>query len=136
MSKMLVSFGILALMICLGIADAVLIEGGLPQSVLPDEPYIADTTPQSSQSSQTAEPSSVTDESTSSFAVGIQKAKGPDVLHTLTKIGLETATSDELTILRTVIPVQEAKVYTYVLLLNGDRAGLIAWTESPQVKNY
>ncbi|OGJ62578.1 hypothetical protein A3C37_03970 [Candidatus Peribacteria bacterium RIFCSPHIGHO2_02_FULL_53_20] len=142
MPKILVSTGILALMVALGIADAFLIEGGLPKEVLPDEPYASDT-PQSFDNAQDKPPqpaqtSSISSDSTnsSSSPAGIRKATGPDVLLTLTRLGFEIETSDELTILRTVIPSQEAEVSTYVLLLNGDRAGLIAWTESPQVKNY
>lgn len=145
MPKALVSAGILTLMVALGAADAVLIEGGLPKAVLPDEPY-----QQASESSSSREPatslptgqagnpelSSAVSESSSSSIAGIKKAMGPDVLLTLTKLGFEIEASDELTILRTVIPAQEARVDTYVLLLDGDRAGLIAWTESSNVKNY
>lgn len=61
---------------------------------------------------------------------------GPDVLLTLTRLGFEIENSNELTILRTVIPQGEADVQTYALLIKGDRAGLIAWTESAQVKSY
>ena len=68
--------------------------------------------------------------------MGIKKATGPDVLLTLTRLGFEIERSSELTILRTVIPEGAAEVNTYALLLNGDRAGLIAWTESAEVKNY
>ena len=35
-----------------------------------------------------------------------------------------------------MIPEGAAEVHTYALLLHGDRAGLIAWTESAEVKNY
>lgn len=143
MSKTLVSAGILILMIALGTTDALLIEGGLPKEVLPDEPYASETPqpldnaqdrPQQTSSIAEANTSSAS-ESTSSPA-GVRKAMGPDVLSTLARLGLEVEASDELTILRTVIPAQEAHVEVHVLLRNGDRAGLIAWTESPQVKNY
>ncbi|OGJ57449.1 hypothetical protein A2881_05655 [Candidatus Peribacteria bacterium RIFCSPHIGHO2_01_FULL_55_13] len=135
MSKYLAATGILALMIALGASDALLIEGGLPKPVLPDEPYASDT-PQPPQTSQPSQPSSIPGESSSSSIVGIKKATGPDVLLTLTRLGFEIERSSELTILRTVIPEGAAEVNTYALLLNGDRAGLIAWTESAEVKNY
>ncbi|TSC96740.1 MAG: hypothetical protein Greene101449_1403, partial [Candidatus Peregrinibacteria bacterium Greene1014_49] len=141
--KLLTSLGIIALMIALGTADAILIEGGLPKAVLPDEPY-AQAQPEASSASSVIESqpatsnqqSSSTGEDSSSAVVGVKKAMGPDVLLTLTTLGFEIEASDELTILRTVIPAQEAEVPTYALLLNGDRSGLIAWTESPKVKNY
>lgn len=128
MPKVLASLGILTLMIALGATDALLIEGGLPKPVLPDEPYASET-PQPPQTS------SVAGESSSSIA-GVKKAMGPDVLLTLTRLGFEIERSSELTILRTVIPEGAAEVNTYALLLHGDRAGLIAWTESAEVKNY
>lgn len=137
MPKILTSLGILVLIIALGAADAILMEGGLPKPVLLDEPYAQTESSASSEpATRNPQPSSVEGESSSSSVTGIKKAMGPDVLLTLTKLGFEIQASDELTILRTVIPAQEAEVSTFVLLLNGDRSGLIAWTESANVKNY
>ena len=137
MPKVLASLGILTLMIALGASDALLIEGGLPKPVLPDEPYAQTESSASSEVSSVliGDASSAETSSTSSIG-GVKKAMGPDVLLTLTRLGFEIERSSELTILRTVIPEGAAEVHTYALLLNGDRAGLIAWTESAEVKNY
>lgn len=135
MSKLLASAGILALMVLLGTTDALLIEGGLPKEGLSDEPVVSEH-PQPSQSSSNESAMIGSHESTPSSWTGVRKATGPDVLVALSALGFEVALSDELTILRTVIPTQEANVSVRVLLLDGDRAGLIAWTESSQVKNY
>jgi hypothetical protein len=61
---------------------------------------------------------------------------GPEVEKIIVDLGFEMLPSDELSILRTVIPAAEATVEQHVLLTNGDRAGLVAWTESPKVKQY
>jgi hypothetical protein len=128
MHKALTSTGILFIAIGLGVSDAYFMEGGLPKAVLPDAPY-ASNSPQTDQSASI-------NGAASSVAIGVRKASGPDVLQTIATFGMEIQESDELTILRTVIPVTESTVNQHVLLLDGDRAGLIAWTESPKVKQF
>lgn len=68
--------------------------------------------------------------------MAIRKIQGPDVAMVLERFALTTTTNDELSILRTVIPVQQDTVHTLILLQNEDRAGAISWTESIHVKNY
>lgn len=67
---------------------------------------------------------------------GIVKITGPDVGATIAQVGFTAQDTTELSILRTVVPQQEATVHSQVLLKNGDRAGLIAWVESADVKDY
>ncbi|MBM3228248.1 hypothetical protein FJZ27_05335 [Candidatus Peribacteria bacterium] len=124
-SKVLLSTAILTCATALGVSDAYFVEGGLPQPALGDETMAGDQT--------SSQPS---DAGSASGAGGVRKALGPDVLTLLTTQGFERQDSNELSILRTVIPSQEATVSQYVLLTGGDRAGLIAWTESPNVKHY
>jgi hypothetical protein len=73
---------------------------------------------------------------TTGGTTGIVKITGPDVLATIAQLGFTPQETTELSILRTVVPQQEAMVESHVLLKNGDRAGLIAWVESADVKNY
>jgi hypothetical protein len=139
MYKAIASVGILFVAIGLGVSDALFVEGGLPKAVLPDTPYV-DNAAQSLGNTQdnppqTDQPSSDSG-TTSSVAVGVRKASGPDVLKTIATFQMEIQESDELTILRTVIPEAVATVHEYVLLIDGDRAGLIAWTDSPKVKQF
>ncbi len=129
MHKALASTGILMAAVALGVSDALFVEGGLPKAVLPD-------TPLSEQAQQNPANPPADQASTSSSAIGVRKASGPDVLSTIATFGLEIQESDELTILRTVIPTTESTVYEHVLLRGGDRAGLIAWTETPKVKQF
>jgi hypothetical protein len=151
MRKSLAGISIVILALALGAADAVLVEGGLPKDVLPDAPSIGqsyDSTQDSRPTAQTKSglsesgqqsmpsPSSASAVVSSATLGGVPKSSGPNVLQTLTTLGFEIQDSSELTILRSVIPEQEATVMTKALLRNGDRAGLIAWTESPQVKIY
>ena len=94
MPKILAATAVLALMIALGASDALLIEGGLPNPVLPDEPYAQTEPTVSSQPTQTPQPSQPTQPSSveggsSSATAGVKKAMGPDVLLTLTRLGFE-----------------------------------------------
>lgn len=129
MHKVLASISILVTAIALGVSDAYFMEGGLPKAVLPD-------TPLSEQAQQNPANPPTQQASESSSQISVRKAGGPDVRQTIATFGMEIQESDELTILRTVIPATESTVYEHVLLLDGDRAGLIAWTESPKVKQF
>lgn len=135
MHKALPSIGILVLAIGLGVADALFVEGGLPKAVLPDTPLSGQTL-QNPANPSVEQAGTSPAGSESSSATGVRKASGPDVLLTIAAFGMEIQESDELTILRTVIPATESKVYEHVLLRGGDRAGLIAWTETPKVKQF
>lgn len=129
MSKLLASLGILAMMIALGVSDAVFVEGGLPEAMLADTSSSEPTVNERESSSEDGggNPSSVE---------AVRKLSGRDVLQTLSDLGFEASDTSELSILRSVIPASEADVLTKALLKDGDRAGVIAWTESPQVKTY
>ncbi len=64
------------------------------------------------------------------------KAQEPDVLGKVTALGFTTASATEQTLLQKIIPQNVGSVDSYVLLVEGDRAGMVAWADSPQVKRY
>lgn len=68
---------------------------------------------------------------------GTRKQLGPNVLNVLAAQGFTAVDpKKEKSLLEQVIPADVAKIRTVVLLKEGDRAGLFAWTDSPQVKIY
>ena len=66
---------------------------------------------------------------------GITKQSGPNVREVLQALGLEQSTTQDVSIIRRVIP-EEINVQTTVLLKDGDRIGMISWAETPLVKTY
>lgn len=66
---------------------------------------------------------------------GVAKQIGPDVGEALASLGLEAKDGAERSILRRVIP-EGVTVQTSIVLKDGDRIGMISWTQSPLVKNY
>ena len=66
---------------------------------------------------------------------GVTKQTGPDVGEALASLGLEAKEGAERSILRRVIR-EDVTVQTSIVLKDGDRIGMISWTQSPLVKNY
>ena len=67
---------------------------------------------------------------------GVARNQGPDVKDVLQNRDFTLADVREKVILEDIIPQKEATLQSYVLLKKGDRIGMIAWTDSPRVKQY
>lgn len=138
----LLTVGLLLGMLFLGVADATLLEGwpGAPienAGDLPTGVFTYDNT----QSSGSSSAQSVPMQQGSGMALpggGVRINQGPDILSTLVghNFTFEDPAAVERIVLDHAAPQSEATVVKHVLLLNGDRAGIIAWVESPNVKRY
>lgn len=135
MGKIFATMGILGFAAALGMADAFLVEGGPPwrspegddaPPSAPAQVYDQGTPDQPPEGS--AEPTHPPN--------AVPKRSGVPVRETVLAQGYTTMDTNELSILRTVVPQQEATVEAVVLLKDGDRAGWMAWVESPRVKDY
>jgi hypothetical protein len=122
-SKMKLTTGLLTFMILLGVADAALFEG-IPvqekKEIAIDEP-IANPTPTPSLQNPTG---------------GVRRDQGPNIAEVLKRRQFTMKETNEKIILQKIIPTEEATLTSYVLLKDGDRAGMIAWTNSSKVKQY
>jgi len=119
--------GLLTVLIAFGIFDALLIENGRLLTQL-DPPI----TPPNSTISDDVDASTG-----SSLQQGTRKMGGPNVLEILTAEKLSFMDSKrERSLIEQVIPSDIASIESKVLVQDGDRVGLIAWTESPEVKIY
>jgi len=67
---------------------------------------------------------------------GVAKAEGPNVRQLLQEHGFTFEPKQDLLFIPRIIPTLETTMYEGVLLKGNDRAGAIAWTESPKVKIY
>lgn len=68
---------------------------------------------------------------------GTTKAHDPDVLSVLQANDFTTSEESVPSILTRVIPEENAEnIHVFVLLKKNDRAGMLAWVESPAVKTY
>ena len=65
----------------------------------------------------------------------VAKQSGPVVTEVLASLAVESQSMEEPSIIRRVIP-PEISVPSLILLKDGDRIGLLSWTETPQVKNF
>lgn len=118
--KLQIAGGLLVVLVALAAADAILVEGGLPSpEAAPEEPEttMEEKTPPEEQPMK-----------------GVRKQTGPDVLSILEEAGFEIAEEGEESILRRVVPEEDADVHTRILLKDNDRAGMISWLETPNVK--
>lgn len=111
-------------MLILGITDAAILEG-LPMQKEPSTITEQQPTPNTQQPTPSNPP-----------AEGVARNQGPDVKDILQDLGFTLADVNEKVILEDIIPQKEASLQSYVLLKNGDRTGMIAWTDSPKVKVY
>lgn len=65
---------------------------------------------------------------------GVAKYQGPDIRAISESQGFTVSTSNDETLLQQVAP-QGLTIASSTILLNGDRAGSVAWVGSPDVKN-
>ena len=123
-SRMKATVGLLTTMILLGVADAALLEGMPTQKM-----------------SVTSEEEPTTNPIVKlpikpQVTGGVERYLGPDIKDLLKKRGFTTTDTREKIILEKIIPKEEATLQSYVLLKDGDRAGMIAWTNTPKVKQF
>lgn len=113
----------------LSAADAVLTMDNAPFLALFEQKE-----PASTSSSFSSASSVIASSQSSAQSSGVNKAKGPDVTGTIAALGLTAGQTNDPLFLPKVIDSTEGSVQTAVLLQDGDRAGLIAWSESAGVK--
>jgi len=130
--KILLTAGLLLSMLLLGVVDAALLEGWpmteeagdiaqLPETETPAQPQIREGTGTSIIPGQ-----------------GVRRNDGPDILTTLVSRGFtfQDPPSGERIVLSRVITDGKTPVTSKVLLQDGDRAGVISWVQSPDVKRH
>jgi len=133
-----VTIGLLVLLVAVGATDAILTGEQLP---IGTHEGAADDGTAMSSSSEAMTGSSDTMAMSSSSAMsqepvmGTRRRTGPNVLEVLTQEQFTFQETDESNILGLVVP-EEAGVESRIILKDKDRAGLIVWADSPQVKNY
>lgn len=140
-AKSIATFLTLSGLVTLAVADAVLTVDNTPflalferpESVEIPQPVVSQS---SSSSSAASQASSVSSASSSTPAVAVGKAQGPDVSAVITSVGLTAQATQDPLFLPRIVPADETEVRTAVLLNQNERAGIIAWTESPKVKIY
>jgi len=117
----------LAVLVAFAVIDAAFIERGIFAMPALQEPDVI---------AQTDPPETTQQPPENGLTVGVQKSSGPDVLETLIRSGFSFTENKEVTLLSQIIPSDIAEVQDYVLMKDNDRVGLLAWTESLQVKVY
>jgi len=123
--------GLLTVLVALGTFDALLVENKklliqLQQPEPPEEVAVVANSGSSSAAQSSTAP-----------AGGIRKIEEPNVLEILTVEQFNFADpARERSLLEQIIPSGVATVQAKVLVKDGDRIGLIAWADSPQVKIY
>ena len=123
--------GLLTVLVALGTFDALLVENKklliqLQQPEPPEEVAVVANSGSSSAAQSSTAP-----------AGGIRKIEEPNVLEILTVEQFNFADpARERSLLEQIIPSGVATVRAKVLVKDGDRIGLIAWADSPQVKIY
>ena len=122
--KTRITIGLLAILLSLGVADALL--------TVDQHPWTA-TVVEVPEPPSTKEPP-VDPGTDLPPAGGVRKQQGPNVDQLIADQGLAASESTEHTFLGAIIPAEKAEVHSRALLLDGDRAGSITWTESPQIK--
>ncbi len=125
--KLQATIGLCAVLITLGTLDAVVLEG-FPDSAIGAD-ALGDTPP------PVLDLSDAERDKPTPPSGAVRKYEGPEVLAVLISNGLTTAETRERMLVSKVIPEGET-LHIYALLRSGDRAGAIAWIESPNVKGY
>ena len=121
--------GVLAAIIAIGAIDLLLIEKDWVVSerkkiAEQEEPYVPVLT--IDEPNQVIEPTEA----------GIRKRQEINVLNVLQALEFEAKETDELTLIKQIIPNDLAQVHVITLLKDGDRAGSVAWSDSMEVKTY
>lgn len=121
-------------LLLLGVADALTVE----RDFLDEFPSLAQNSDSSSSTTMStgASQSSVASATSQRSAGGVAKREGPNVLEVLEALQITPQDTKETSLVQQIIPGDVATVESYALLEGGDRAGLIAWVDSPQVKVY
>jgi len=131
MTKPRVTTGLLLVLALLASADYALVE----RSARPAPAAQSTTTGQTSTSSESRVSAQVS--SAPQPPATIAKPTGPDVPAVLASHAFALTDPSETSILDRVIPAENGEmIVVHVLLKNDDRAGLAAWVDSPQVKQY
>lgn len=125
--KVKITVSILALMLILGVADVVVLEGSPSYQAKQ-----TDATTPTVISRHEPEPEEPTSTGPNG---GVRKNDGPNVEKTLGLQGFSITETSEKIILDTVVTGGDT-VERKALLMNGDRAGVMAWVSSPQVKKH
>ena len=114
----------------LGVADVLFVEGGMPSS------EGATTSASSSSSLSSSGVILPPGGSSSSLSeAGVRKNPGADILQIIVQQGFTFEDASEQTLLGGMVQ-NRVPVQAKVLLKGGDRAGLVVWIETPEVKTY
>ncbi len=132
--KISVAAGLVAILIGLGVTDALL--------TVEESPFVADVNPEvqpqilneDKTGTPKEEPKDVKKEPPAPG--GTRKKEGTDVGRVLAENGFIFQEVKEPIFLSKIIPNTEAQVTGAVLMKNDDRAGIIAWADSSKVKIY
>lgn len=118
--------GLLTVLTTLGAFDAVLVENKNILTRLEEPPSMPETMTASNRSAPAILPKE-----------GTRKTGGPNVLEVLAVEQFNFVESQrERSLLEQIIPSDVATTQSKILVKDGDRTGLIAWVDSPQVKIY
>jgi len=132
MARVLLTLSLLLVLAGLGTADAFITNSPPPLTWTPEgtetEPDVVPVT---------KEPGTLPSPTSPTTPLGsVTKAEGLNVRQVLQEHGFSFEAKQDNLFLPRLIPDAETTVEQGVLLKNGDRAGAIAWTESPKVKIY
>ncbi len=126
----------LAILLGLGISDALLLE---PPPITKEPTQVAQE-PEPQQPSEPAnEPTTGNTSSTQASSVPagyVARPTGPDIPAILAQQGFSFQATTEPSFLEQLLAETSTTVEKRVLLLNGDRVGILAWTRTPSVKTH
>lgn len=128
--KLFITGCLLTLLIGLAAADALLVVKENPF------PSLISSLQSSDDDTDTTDDDGQGGSSSSTAPVGVAKKGGPDIVLLARSEELAAQDTDEMFFITEVIPSSEAAVDRKVILKDNDRAGAIAWVDSPKVKIY
>ena len=123
-NKVTACIGILALMFAIGALDALLIEKELLMNWRTETPEITEEPPVLEVPQQQVPTG------------GVAKILEPNVAEISSVLGFSYQSHSDSTLIGQIVPPDHATTQSVVLLKDNDRAGVIAWVDSPQVKIY
>ena len=126
--KIRISLGILGIALLLGAADVFVLEGSPSYQIAANQNNKEPIISRGSSSSSTANDNSVP-------TGGVRKNDGPNIEKTLGLQGFSITDTSGKIILKNIVTNGDA-VESKALLVDGDRAGMIAWVSSPDVKKH